>query len=294
MATTPQHADRTASEARRSGSRHPGRRRQPSGARERWKPEGGETRVARLDAQHDSATGHVCLAGDARPSYHPSMEETILNNDDPLEHMLHRSNALHERLDELLGNAEFDGSPRGESALGMCLVAMEHAAAMRALMSLRLPTSAVGLMRLQFEALTRAMWLLYAASDAAIDKLLAPLTQQSEQAAKNLPGASEMIEQIGKRVGQGAPAAAHQMLLHFKDVTWHGMNSFVHGGIHPLRRSADGFPVDLALQVLRSSNGLTTMTGMTMAVLTGDEAVAKPVSKIQPAFADCLPDLLRP
>lgn len=234
------------------------------------------------------------LAGDARLSYDPSMEETIINNDDRLEHMLHRSNALHERLDELLGDADFDGSPRGESALGMCLVAMEHATAMRALMALRLPSSAVGLMRLQFEALTRAMWLLYAASDAAIDKLLAPLTLQNEQAAKNLPGASEMIEQIGKRVGQGAPAAAHQMLSHFKDVTWHGMNSFVHGGIHPLRRSADGFPVDLALQVLRSSNGLTTMNGMTMAVLTGDEAVAKPVSKIQPAFADCLPDLLKP
>ncbi len=26
----------------------------------------GETRVARLDAQHDSATGHVFLAGDAQ------------------------------------------------------------------------------------------------------------------------------------------------------------------------------------------------------------------------------------
>ena len=94
------------------------------------------------------------LAGDARLSYDPSMEETIINNDDRLEHMLHRSNALHERLDELLGDADFDGSPRGESALGMCLVAMEHATAMRALMALRLPSSAVGLMRLQFEALT--------------------------------------------------------------------------------------------------------------------------------------------
>ena len=31
----------------------PGRRRQ------RWKPAGGETRVARLDAQHDSAAGHL-------------------------------------------------------------------------------------------------------------------------------------------------------------------------------------------------------------------------------------------
>nr|WP_226449488.1 hypothetical protein [Acidovorax radicis] len=140
-------------------------------------------------------------------------------------------------------------------------------------------------MRLQFEALTRAMWLLYAASDTAIDKPLAPLS---------LPGASEMIEQIGKRVRQGAPAAAHQLLSHFKEMTWHGMNSFVHDGIHPLRRSADGFPVDLALQVLPNPNGLSTMTGMTMAVLIGDEAVTKPVSKFQPAFADCLPGLQRP
>ena len=103
-----------------------------------------------------------------------------------------------------------------------------------------------------------------------------------------------MIDQIGKRVGQGVPAAAHQMLAHLKDVSWNAMNSFVHGGIHPLRRSADGFPTHLALQVLRNSNGLSTMTGMTMAALTGDEAVSKPMSKIQPAFADCLPDLLKP
>lgn len=238
------------------------------------------------------------MTGDAprkAPPYYVDMQEkTTIHIDDPLEHMLQRSDALHERLDALLGDAEFDGSPRGEAALGMCLVAEEHALALRALMALRLPTSAVSLMRLQFEALTRGMWLLYAASDAAIDKLMAPLTLESEQAAKNLPGASEMIEQIGKRVGQGAPPAAHQMLTQFKNVSWHAMNSFVHGGIHPLRRSADGFPVHLALQVLRNSNGLSTMTGMTMAVLTGDESVARPMSKIQPDFADCLPDLLKP
>lgn len=70
---------------------------------------------------------------------------------------------MHERLDVLLGNAEFDRSPRGEAALGMRLVAVEHATALRTLMALRLPTSAASLMRLQFEALTRGMWLLYAA-----------------------------------------------------------------------------------------------------------------------------------
>lgn len=257
----------------------------------------GETpQVARCAARQRARP--QLLAGDARldaSPYYPDMpEKTTIHKDDPLEQMLQRSDALHARLDALLGDAEFDGSPRGEAALGMCMVAMEHAIALRTLMALRLPTSAVSLMRLQFEALTRAMWLLYAASDTAIDKLLAPLTLQSEQAAKNLPGASEMIEQIGRRAGQGVPPAAHQMLSHFKDVSWHAMNSFVHGGIHPLRRNAEGFPVHLALQVLRNSNGLSTMTGMTMAVLTGDEAVAKPLSKIQPAFADCLPALLKP
>ncbi|MDF4004980.1 hypothetical protein P3W33_16385 [Luteibacter sp. PPL552] len=290
MATAASMCRPHASEARRpeAGSRAVGvSDGRPKGARRR----------RRLDAKHDSAPG-LAPAGDARhqvsPYYLGRQERTAIRNDDPLEHILQRSNALQEQLDALLRGAAFDSSPRGEAALSMCLVAMEHATALRALVALGLPTSAVSLMRMQFEALTRAMWLLYAAGDAAIDKLLAPLTPGSEQAAKNLPGASEMIEQIGKRVGQDAPPAAHQMLSHFKDVTWHAMNSFVHGGIHPLRRSADGFPVDLVVQVLRSSNGLTTMTGMTMAILTGSEAVTKPMSKIQPVFADCLPDLLKP
>ena len=45
--------------------------------------------------------------------------------------------------------------------------------------------------------------------------------------------------------------------------------------------------------ILRNSDGLLTMTGMALAVLTGDEAVAKPMGKIQPGFADCLPELLK-
>lgn len=84
------------------------------------------------------------------------------------------------------------------------------------------------------------------------------------------------------------------MLVHFKDLSWNAMNSFVHGGIHPLRRNTDGFPVHLALQVLCNSNGLSTMTAMTMAILTCSEAITRSMSKLQPAFADCLPDLIHP
>lgn len=82
-------------------------------------------------------------------------------------------------------------------------------------------------------------------------------------------------------------------MLQFKDVSWHAMNSFIHVGIHPLRRSAEGFPIHLALQVLRNANAHATMTGMTLAIPTGDEAVAKPMTKIQPKFGDCLPELLK-
>jgi hypothetical protein len=221
------------------------------------------------------------------------MDEQQHFNEEALERMLHRSDALHARVLSLLGDAPFDGSPRGEAAFGMCFLALEHATALRTLMALRQPTSAVSLLRLQFEALVRALWVIYAASDTAVAKLLAPLTQESAQAAKNLPSVSEMMEQLGKRVGQGVPVAAHEMLVQFKDVSWQAMNSFVHGGIHPLRRSIEGFPVGLALQVLRNTNGLVTMTGMTLAILTCDEAIATPMSKIQPEFADCLPDLLK-
>ena len=46
--------------------------------------------------------------------------------------------------------------------------------------------------------------------------------------------------------------------------------------------------------MLRTSNGLRTMIAMMIAILTGDEAIIKPMSKAQPAFADYPPDLLNP
>jgi len=114
-----------------------------------------------------------------------------------------------------------------------------------------------------------------------------------------VPGGVSASTQASARRQRGALnqfdfLAAHLMLTQFKDVSWNAMNSFVHGGIHPLRHSVDGFPVHLALQVLRNFNGLSTMTGMTMAGLTGEESIVKLMTKIQPTFADGLPDLLNP
>jgi hypothetical protein len=177
---------------------------------------------------------------------------------------------------------------RNEVAMVACGVAFEHAEGLRILFDATCSTSAVSMLRLQFEALTRAMWLLYAASDLAVEKLTAPLTPESEKMANKLPMVGDMVELIVKK----APPAASQMLVQFKDTSWSAMNSYVHSGIHPLRRHAEGYPPYLILQILRNSNGLNTMTGMLAAILTGDERCIKPMREIHRGFADCLPPLL--
>jgi hypothetical protein len=53
------------------------------------------------------------------------------------------------------------------------------------------------------------------------------------------------------------------------------VHSFVHGGVHAIQRGLTGYPVELLANVVRSSNGLYTMAGMLLAILSGDEALAK-------------------
>ena len=211
---------------------------------------------------------------------------------DPLSLMLGRSDDLHGAMLDLLDEAEFDPSPRGQAAVGMCSVSIEHWVGLRHLFAAGCPTSAVSLVRLQFEALVRAKWICWAASELSVEKLTAKLTSESEQAAKNLPTVNAMIEEIGKVAGTTAPLAAHQMIVHFRDVQLKSLNSFVHGGIHPLQRHLEGYSLPLILQVVGTANGVATMTGMTLALLSGDEVVAKSMSRIQRGFRDCLPPLI--
>ena len=147
-------------------------------------------------------------------------------------------------------------------------------------------------MRIQSEAVTRAIWLLYAATELEVEKLSAILTVESEQAAKNLATVNEMIADIGKKVGSTAPRAAHEMLVRFKDVQLRSLNSFVHNGIHSLRRHSDGFPLSLAVQIIQSSNAIATMSAMTLAILSGEDELVPPLNRLVVDFADCLPPLI--
>lgn len=208
-----------------------------------------------------------------------------------LELTLQRSDKLEETMLGLLESATYDASDRTRISFNMCNIALGHAISLRILIASGNPTSAIVLLRSQFEAVARAIWLVWVASEVNVAKLTAPLTLESEKAANNLPSLSEMLRQIS--ISKTAPPAASQMLARFKDVSWGAMNSFVHGGIHPLKRHDEGYSLPMLIQVLQSSNGLSTMAGMLLANLSGDTQIIMPMSKIQPDFEDCLPPSLR-
>jgi len=209
---------------------------------------------------------------------------------------LDRALARAEELDEALMRAidaahfrPYDASDRISASVSAASVALEHGRALRVLVADGLPTAALSLMRLQHEALTRALWLLYAADDPAISKLSAPLSKEAESAAGKLPMLADMLKQLASK-----PAAAQAVtgLLAFKDNNAAALNSFVHGGIHALQRQAQGYPVPLIVGALRNCNGLMVMAAMMLAVLTGRQPLVHAVSQLKATFAYELPPVL--
>lgn len=213
---------------------------------------------------------------------------------DALGQALARADELDEALMAAVAADQYrpyDGSARISASVSAACVALEHGRALRALVAQGLPTAALSSLRLQHEALTRAVWMLYGATDLAVDKLAAPLSKETEAAAKKLPMLADMLKQLADK-----PSAAQPLLgLHaFKDNNAAALNSIVHSGIHALHRHAHGFPEPLVIGALRNCNGLLFMTGMMLAVLAGSQAMVRRVSRLQVEFAPDLPPPLPP
>ena len=145
--------------------------------------------------------------------------------------------------------------------------------------------SAVVVHRAQFEALLRSIWVLYAASDMVITKLSAVLTLESEQNAKNLPQVAEMIASLRKK----GPPQAFDVLSRFKANSWKALSSYAHAGIHPIKRQAEGYPVQLLESIARNSNGLAVVSALQAAVLSGAKPLQQEILHVASQYADCMP-----
>lgn len=199
--------------------------------------------------------------------------------------LLARSVELENALSGFLGLPPFDSSARCRVSRAMCAVSYEHAESAKMLTATGNFTSAVGLLRMQYEALVRALWILYVAPDSAVEKLVADLTAESDRKASKQPMIAEMLEKMAGK----APPEALGPLHEFKDHQWKALSSFVHGGLHAIHRHDTGYPVLLLLQVVRSSNGLLMMAGMLLVILHGGGDQKGRIPEIHMKFADCLP-----
>ena len=184
----------------------PGRRRQPSGARERWKPDRGETRVARLDALRARQRDRPLLRWPGTPERKVAFTMTPCPRQNTPIPTIPWNTCSSARRPCTNGSTNCSTTPSSTALHAARQVAGHVPSRQRTRNSLacfdgaeyadisRQPDAAA------VKALTRAMWLIYVAPETAIEKLSAPLTREAEQAAKNLPSAKGMIDQIGKRV----------------------------------------------------------------------------------------------
>ncbi len=201
--------------------------------------------------------------------------------------LLSQSAELEKELVYFLSLQPCEDSDRLLSSKTMCGISFEHAESAKFLIASGNFTSGIGLIRLQYESLVRAMWLLYVASDTAVSKLTPELTTESVHKANKIPMLSEMLVKLEGK----APQEALDMLLEFKEYSWKPLSSFIHGGIHPINRHSKGYPVKLIRQVLKTSNGISIMVGMLLVILHDGGQQKGKITLIQKKYSDCLPDL---
>jgi hypothetical protein len=191
-----------------------------------------------------------------------------------------RTDALHEQIARHLENVVLDVSTRGRLVNSMSTLAIEHGLAIRLLASAERFASATALLRVQFEAVVRAIWLHFAAPAASIVKFELRGAKPVLEEPADAPRMHAMLDAIDL----GAPPRVGRMLRDLKQDTWES-------GTHPGICFTSGYSPDHALDMLRNANGLTAMAAMLIALLSGDERISTGMLQIQKDHLDCLPPL---
>ncbi|MGK2232162.1 DUF6988 family protein [Colwellia polaris] len=200
-----------------------------------------------------------------------------------MDKLLLRSSEFENYVLNVLSYPLYDNSQRVKVSRIMCSVSLEHAESFKILLASRNFTSAIGLLRLQFECLVRGMWILYVATDCAVSKLTAELNEKNQKRADNLPMLSEMI----KRLEETAPKNAINPILEFKKYSWKPLSGYVHGGLHAVNRHSKGYPIEILEQALKASNGVNGMVAILGSILTGRQSLTKDVYNSFQTFSDC-------
>ncbi|HXH00759.1 MAG TPA: hypothetical protein VNI56_01020 [Xanthomonadaceae bacterium] len=197
-----------------------------------------------------------------------------------------RSELLVQNIIEIIDLPAYGNSARIAVSGNLCQMSIEHSCAFRSLAESRMFASSFVVLRAQFESAVRALWAHYSASDHQISRVSAHLNPESEQSAKNLPGVEAMLDSLETVPNAKVPFNA---LAEFKDSAWRALNSYTHGGIHPLNRLATGYPMELIIANVKVSNALAMITAMQFCILTGVDGLQKQLNPLIERFDDCFP-----
>ena len=118
---------------------------------------------------------------------------------------------------------------------------------------------------------------------------MSELTAENERKSQKLPMLSEMLSNLEGK----APQIVIDQLLEFKEYSWKPLSSYIHGGIHAIQRHSKGYPIQLLIQTLKASNGVSIMAAMFLVIVANDFSKRGLMPLIQEEFQDCLPDLKR-
>ncbi|MEN5171584.1 hypothetical protein ABE427_02455 [Acinetobacter higginsii] len=180
-----------------------------------------------------------------------------------------------------------EDSQRYLAVNSLTMLSVEHSEGLRYLFRTKCHASAFALFRLQYEALVKAFWVMFIAEDEKIDSIAGDLTKERVIQNKNtFPSIAKMLESLSN---SNSPIKNEILaLIELKEHSWDAMNSFVHSGLHAVRRNISGYPIELIIQVIKQSNNLLYVSAYLLAILKGSSFATKAIIKAGNEYNDCL------
>ena len=163
---------------------------------------------------------------------------------------------------EIIGSDVVDCGPRLDLAEQCIYISFEHGIGVNTLLTVELATQAMILLRSQFEAVVRAYWILFIASNQKISKLTFEYTFEEQFESDNYPMVSEMLEKLSNANLEAKPIIEH--FLAFKKYHLKQLNSLVHTGKQAFIRDEMGYEEDMLWDLMRQSNNLVTAAAQIM------------------------------
>lgn len=183
---------------------------------------------------------------------------------------MQESEALANWLASKIDGLEIPNPDRCRIAAGCFDMVFEHHAAIVLLTKHLLYGSAAALIRSEFEAHVRGIWLLFCASDAEIDRF------KKNKLMKNFGNLIKEIEKI-ETYSEGT-------FSYVKEKSWEVMNSFTHTGFYQvIRRNTDteirpNYSEAEILDALSTANSFAIFAGVEVANIAKNEALKREIA----------------